>query len=88
MKHPLTYLFHQQPWRLLRYIVLALAISIFDVALAYVMAKCIELATGAQLAEAIRYGIGFFFYVLIYLLLEYFRRHQKLRLLQHSQRMY
>lgn len=77
--------FRRQPFRLFRYFILTLMLSIMDVGLAYIMAKCIELASDIQLEQSVHYGLIFLFYVVFYILVDYCSRHQKLRILQCSQ---
>lgn len=85
MKTLFSYLYRGQCYRFVCTLPFIIASSVFEVMLAYVMMRCIDLALEGSLQQAASFAIWLVLYLAAYFILDYFTNRFKWKLLQNAQ---
>lgn len=85
MKTLFSYLYRGQSYRFVCTLLFIIASSVFEVMLAYVMMRCIDLALEGSLQQAASFAIWLVLYLVAYFILDYFANRFKWKLLQNAQ---
>lgn len=85
MKELFSYLARGQRGRLSLTLVFVILSGILDIALAYVMMKCVDLAMGGTLTKAWSVAIWLVVYMILYFTVDYLSKRLKWRTIQHAQ---
>ena len=80
-----SYLFQKQKGRFILYSLFVIIASVLEVALAYVMSLCVELAMNKELSQFTRYGVMFIAYVVLVSLSDYLVKYQRAGVLRNAQ---
>lgn len=80
-----SYLFQKQKKYFCFYTVIVVIAAILEIALAYVMSVCVELAMNKELSQFARYGMIFFIYVVLVSFSDYLVKYLRARVLQNAQ---
>ncbi len=80
-----SYLFQKQKGRFILYSLFVIIASVLEVALAYVMSLCVELAMNKELSQFTRYGVMFIVYVVLVSLSDYLVKYQRAGVLRNAQ---
>ncbi len=71
------YLYEHQVKKFAAFIFFSMLSCLFEIGLAYIMLKCVDLSMERNLSEAGKYAIGFLIYIMLYFGIDYFTKKMK-----------
>lgn len=85
MKKLFSYLYNRQRLRFTCTLLFTIFSSLFEVALAYIMMQCVDLAMDGSLSEAMSFAFWLIFYLITYFIVDYLAKRLKWKTLQIAQ---